>query len=494
MVSVYRFWFAGLLVLLSSAVPAFAGPYIVVDVRSGEVLASDRSTDPWYPASITKLMTLYVAASAVRDGKLAMTSTLTISKAANGVAPSKMGFAPGTEVTMENAFPMLIVKSANDIAAAIAERVSGSQAAFVAEMNRTAARLGMKDSHFANPHGLPSKEQHVTARDMAVLGVAIHRDFPELLPLLGIPAIRHGKRVLQSYNLLLEHYRGASGMKTGFTCASGLNMVASARRGGRDLVAVVLGELSTIDRTEKAALLLENGFSGTGKKPYPLLETYVPSPTRAEPVDMRAAVCSGNIKIRAFQIVVPPAKPKQGFFARDAYVSPQRKDFGPGLGDPSHPQGTLVHAPRGRTYRSHILQPYLPGEILDVYSGAGQRIANAPFTVDLSAAALARGGPAIAAAPEEIALGSVPPHPRLKPDADVLPATASAFINAGNGVGAAKPAAANSSLHRAGLASERQGQDAAAAIARAARPLAVELPVSAAGGRAALLPRRNPVR
>ena len=408
----------------SLATSAFAaGPFILVDVKTGEVLSADRPTDPWYPASITKLMTLYVLAEAVQSGKLSLTSSLRMSKFAASVEPSKMGFSPGTKITIENAMPMLIVKSANDIAVAIAERVSGSQSAFVAEMNRTAARLGMKGSRFTNPHGLPSKGQYVTARDMAILGRAIHKNFPELTPLFDVPAIRSGKQVLRSYNLLLEHYRGASGMKTGFICSSGLNMVATAKRGNKHYLAVVLGEHSTIDRTEKAALILEYGFSGKSKTLASDVDRYYPSPTRSTPVNLRPQICGGHTKIRKYQVVLPQPRPKKGglFKKRKDYVSPQRKYFGPNLGDKSHPQGALVHAPRGRKYRSHILQPRRERGILRVYAGTERRIENARFTIRQDGKARERHLQQVAASF---------PRPRAKPaTAAVSP---SAFANANN--------------------------------------------------------------
>ncbi len=384
MALIAKFWVICLLTVFASTQIALSGPYILVDMNKREVIAADRATDPWYPASITKLMTLYVAANAIRDGRLSMASSLTMSKYAVGTAPSKMGFKVGTKITMENAFAMLIVKSANDIAVGIAERVSGSEEAFIREMNDTARKLGMTGSHFTNPHGLPSQGQYVTARDMAVLGLALQNDFPELAPLFGVSAIRHGKRVLRSFNLLLEHYRGATGMKTGFICAAGLNMVASAKRGKKRYLAVILGEPSTIDRTEKAALVLEHGFQNGGKESKGRLAHYLPSPTRAKPVNLRPYICGGHRKIRQYQIVTPQPKPKKKFFGKNKYISPQRKDFGPSLGNPTHPQGTLVFAPRGRTYRSHILQPRQKREILTVHAGA-DRQANKPlYTVHIS--------------------------------------------------------------------------------------------------------------
>jgi len=500
MISVLRIGLVGVLAVLWLIPAALAGPFILVDIKTGEVLAADRPSDPWYPASITKLMTLYVTAKAVREGRLSMASTVTMSKASASIAPSKMGFAPGTQVTIENALPMLIVKSANDIAGALAERVSGSQAAFVDEMNASARRLGMSGSHFTNPHGLPSDQQYVTARDMALLGIAIHKEFPELLPLFGIPAIRHGQSVLRSYNLLLEHYRGASGMKTGFTCAAGLNMVAAARRDNENYLAVVLGELSTIDRSETAALLLEQGFSHRAKAIAPNIARYHPPATRATPVNMRSLVCGGGRKFRTYQVMVPPEKPKRGLFARDAYVSPQRKDFGPGLGDKSHPQGALIYAPRGRTYRSHILQPREERKILSVYAGVGQHLADAGFSIRVDEKARTRlaaqktGDPAVA----DLAAGSGKavvsdgvPLPGRKP-VDViaasLPASASAFVNAANGVGTAVPSVANSNL--LGSPGARAGETSLPGV-----PLVLNQSAQVPGISGRLpRPRQNPVR
>ena len=488
MFSVFKIWIASVFAALWLASSALAGPFILVDIKDGAVIAADKPTDPWYPASITKLMTLYVLAEAVRDGKLSLTSTLTMSKAAASVQPSKMGFKPGTKVTIENAMPMLIVKSANDIARAIAERVSGSQSAFVAEMNRTAQRLGMSGSRFTNPHGLPSKGQYVTARDMALLGVAIHKDFPELLPLFDVPAIRSGKSVLRSYNLLLEHYRGASGMKTGFICASGLNMVATAKRGNKQYLAVVLGEPSTIDRTEKAALILEHAFSVKAKKIAKRVDRYNPRPTRTTPVNLRPQICGGHSKIRSYQAVVPPAKPKRGIFKSKKYVSPQRKNFGSNLGDRSHPQGTLLHAPKGRKYRSHILQPRQPREILQVYAGAGRRVPNAKFTIKQDRKARER-------LREEAVAGIV--IPKQKPlnlagaAGATVSANASAFANAKAGIGAAAPASNGSLLVEQASPALERGSGSQPLALRSSNTAGV---VEAAGANGVLLPRANPVR
>jgi D-alanyl-D-alanine carboxypeptidase len=163
-------------------------------------------------------------------------------------------------MTLDNALKMMIVRSANDIAMAIAETVGGSESGFVAKMNAEAGRLGMASTVFRNPNGLPNDAQVTTARDLAVLARAIWVEFPEYREFFRIPAIKAGKKILRSHNTLLERFRGANGMKTGFICASGFNMVATATRSGHTLAVVVLGSDSSKDRAELAAKLLQDGF------------------------------------------------------------------------------------------------------------------------------------------------------------------------------------------------------------------------------------------
>ncbi len=247
------------------AAPASAGPYVLIEADTGKVIAEHEAGKPWHPASITKLMTTYVAFRAIRDGRLHPYSLLTISQFAASTPPSKAGFPAGQTVTLDNAIKLLMVKSANDMAVVVAEGVSGSQEAFVGEMNATAQLLGMNATRFRNPHGLPDDEQVTTARDMAILAQAIIRDFPEHEMYFRIPALVVGKRMLRNYNRLIDRYPGADGMKTGFICASGFNLVASAHRGNRRLVAVVLGAPNAYARAEHAAMLFERGFqAGVG--------------------------------------------------------------------------------------------------------------------------------------------------------------------------------------------------------------------------------------
>lgn len=270
-----------------------SNPVVLMDVETGKVLYHRDANQKWYPASLTKLMTAYVAFRAVKAGEISLDTALTVSKHALSYPPSKMGFPVGTQVTVENALKMVLVKSANDIAAALGERIAGSEAGFVARMNEEARRLGMTGTHFANANGLFKPDQTSSARDMALLTRQILMEFPEHRSLFTIPAIRHGKRVLRSYNKLLETFRGSDGMKTGFVCSSGYNIVASASRNGRQLVAVVLGAPNVQVRAETAAFLLTKGFEQKN-----LMQPGLPTisqfnllgPTSA-PHDMRPEVC-----------------------------------------------------------------------------------------------------------------------------------------------------------------------------------------------------------
>ncbi len=240
--------------------PAAAEALLVVEADSGKVLHADQATTPWYPASITKIMTVYVALRAVKEGRMQLDSQLRVSSNAAAAAPTKMGFPPGTIVTLDNAIKMLMVKSANDIAIVVAEGVGGSVEGFADLMNSHARRLGMTQSNFVNPHGLPADQQITSARDMAILARTVLREFPEHNYYWSLPGIRLGKRIYRNHNNLMGRYEGTDGMKTGFICASGFNVVATATRNGKRLIAVVLGSPSPAVRAVKAAQLFERGF------------------------------------------------------------------------------------------------------------------------------------------------------------------------------------------------------------------------------------------
>jgi D-alanyl-D-alanine carboxypeptidase len=275
---------------------AGAEAQLLIEASTGKVLHAENATYPWYPASVTKLMTAYTTLRSVKEGKVSLYTLLTVSRNAAAQQPTKMGFKVGTTVTIDNALKMLMVKSANDIAVTIAEGVGGSLEGFADLMNANARRLGMTQSNFVNPNGLPAENHVTSARDLAILARALIKEFPEYDSYWHISSIRYGNRVMRNYNSLIYRYPGADGMKTGFICASGYNVVASATRNGRRLIAVVLGSWSGAVRAQKAAQLLERGFNSGG------LSWLTPSlgtvdalaPIDAQPPNLREEMCGGH--------------------------------------------------------------------------------------------------------------------------------------------------------------------------------------------------------
>jgi D-alanyl-D-alanine carboxypeptidase len=266
---------------------------LLVDVDTGKVLEGENATHPWYPASVTKLMTTYVTFRAVREQRITLDTVFTYGPNAAAQEPSKMGFKVGTQVTVDNALKMMLVHSANDMAVVLAEGVSGSIEKFSSEMNANAQRLGMTQTSYVNPNGLPADEQITSARDLAILARALIREFPEYAGYWHIGAIRFGKRIMSNTNRLLDAYPGADGMKTGFICASGFNIVATATRGDKRLIAVVLGAPSSAARTGRAAQMFERGFASNP------LSWLAPSlgnvnalvPIATDPPNLREEIC-----------------------------------------------------------------------------------------------------------------------------------------------------------------------------------------------------------
>jgi D-alanyl-D-alanine carboxypeptidase len=283
-----------------TAAPARAEATILIDADSGKVLHEQNSTYPWYPASTSKLMTLYVTLKALRDHRITPDTLFTVSRNAYMQAPTKMGFPIGTQVTVDNAIKMMMVKSANDMAVLLAEGVSGSIDKFAELMTLTAQTLGMSESNFVNPNGLPADGQISSARDLAILARALIRDFPQDSFYWHIPAIQYGKRVVRNYNPLIGRYPGTDGMKTGFICASGFNLVATATRDNKHLIAVVLGAPSGAARAVKAAEMLEGGFTSNP------LAWLMPSlgtvdqlkPIHTDPPNLKDEMCGGKHRKR----------------------------------------------------------------------------------------------------------------------------------------------------------------------------------------------------
>jgi D-alanyl-D-alanine carboxypeptidase (penicillin-binding protein 5/6) len=274
MTAFFRRGLAGLLMLaVVSLSPApWSGPLVaqssdnaryaavVVDAASGEVLFARHADSRRYPASITKVMTLYLTFEALTEGKVKLDDVLTVSPRAASQPPSKLGLAAGQTISLDDAMRATAVRSANDMAVAIAEHISGSEARFTALMTLKAEELGMTQTRYVNANGLPDSRQLTSARDLAILSRAIMRDFPQYYRYFGLHDWAYNGRDYRNTNGLLAANSGYDGIKTGFTNASGYNLAASAVRDGKRLVAIVLGGRSSATRNAHLAELMDIGF------------------------------------------------------------------------------------------------------------------------------------------------------------------------------------------------------------------------------------------
>ncbi len=315
------------------AVPAVAGPTLLIDDATGHVLYAEQPDQSWYPASLTKLMTVYVTFAAVKAGKITMETVVPLSEKARGQPATRIGLRLGIDLNVEQAVRGLILRSANDFSMGLAELIGGSEEGFAEMMNAAAKQLGMTRSYFTNPHGLPDPAQLSTARDMAVLGRALHKDFPERAEMFSTPSFIIHRGTFHSQNDLLRTLPGADGMKTGFTCGAGYNVVVSATREGRRIIAVVLGEAMRDERSLRAAALIEHGFAVAEWKRVlgaPKLDKLALDPPAVQPVyDMSKETMTrtcGNLKRRLRQVAqakavrgpapakvdAPPVVPSQG--------------------------------------------------------------------------------------------------------------------------------------------------------------------------------------
>jgi len=250
-------------VALAITTPVGAQPLtsIVVEYPSGRVISESGADVVTYPASLTKMMTLYLTFEALRNGRIDMATRLPVSKEAADQPPSKLGLRPGSTIRVDEAIRALAVKSANDVAVVLAEGLAGSEARFAQLMTYRAREMGMTRTRFVNASGLPDEEQRTTARDMAVLATRLLRDFPEYYRFFGLADFVWRGRTYYNHNTLLRTYPGMDGLKTGYIRASGYNLAASAVRNGRRLVAVVLGGATSAARNREMVRLLDEGFS-----------------------------------------------------------------------------------------------------------------------------------------------------------------------------------------------------------------------------------------
>ncbi|WP_279480775.1 D-alanyl-D-alanine carboxypeptidase [Aureimonas sp. SK2] len=386
---------SALLILAGAGVaasPAFAVNTIVVDVATGKVLSENNSTQRWYPASTTKLMTAYVALKALRTEEAALDTPVVMTRAAAAEPPSKMAYPPGSVMRLDMALRMMMVKSANDVAHAIAQALGqGSLETFVARMNAEAEALGMKDTHFVNANGLPAPGQYSSAKDLAILGVALRKEFPEFSDYFSTEAIAVGKGTMKNHNGLLGRYEGADGMKTGYICASGFNLVASATRDNRTLVAVVLGADGPIVRERTAAEILENGFN---TNPRSIRDTVADLPVSSgPPADISEAICSPKGRTARANERQEEEKREDTFgspymtdLAREAVAVPV--DLGGAAGAPGVEPGTRLIAAYGipvPTWRP--ARPGEPGYEGELPVGAGEDTEHPATPTNTAAAA-----------------------------------------------------------------------------------------------------------
>lgn len=358
MTSTLRAASAALLGLVAASaaalMPAAAGPVVLLEADSGRVLYAEDLDHQWFPASLTKIMTAYLTFDALKAGRLKLDDAVTVSEKASLQAPSKLGLPVGAEITVDLAIRALVVKSANDVAIMLAEKIGGSEEDFVRLMNDTARRLGMTRTSFANPNGLPVAGQVTTARDLARLARAVLRDFPEQNAMWAMPEVRIGKQRLRSHNGLLRTFEGADGIKTGFICDSGFNVVASATRDNKRLLAVVLGEPSGRDRNLRAAGLLDHGFETAEWKAHlgaPTLDSLPIDPRAPEAASVRTSVvawdCSGRRPVRKIaRRKGLPAKAAKAQVTKSAEAATAVGSGQPAIAKPAKPAPPASAAPR----------------------------------------------------------------------------------------------------------------------------------------------------
>ncbi len=307
------FWQVAAAVALLVALPPVARAQIgsdryssiVVDVASGNVLEQANPDAQRYPASLTKLMTLYMVFEALRDRRAALDDLVPVSAHAASMEPSKLGLVPGTRITVQQAILGLVTKSANDAASALAELLGGSEDRFAQMMTLRARAMGMAHTTFANASGLPDDRQVTTARDLALLARRLVTDFPSDYRYFSTPSFVFGRRVIYNHDMMLKEYPGTDGMKTGYTEAAGHNLVTSTVRGGVRLIGVVLGAGSNAARDEHMVALLNQGFGEMGVQTAPAA-TLVASRGPSLIASAHAATVS-ETRVAAAKAAAPPS-------------------------------------------------------------------------------------------------------------------------------------------------------------------------------------------
>lgn len=258
------------LTIILSTLPALANnkyAAIVIDEVTGEVLFSRKADLPRFPASLTKVMTLYLLFEEIDSGRLKLSDSLKASKRAAGQPPSKLGLRAGQKIKVDEVIRALVIRSANDVAVVVAEHISGTESQFARRMTNRARSLGMSNTRFRNASGLPNNSQTTTARDMAILGQRMRKDFPHYTAYFNETSFRWGGRTWKTHNKVLVNYDGADGMKTGYTRASGFNLLTSAKRHGTRVIAVVMGGKTAQRRDREMARILDLNFKRIAANP-----------------------------------------------------------------------------------------------------------------------------------------------------------------------------------------------------------------------------------
>lgn len=312
---------------LSSAAAAREAA-IVIDAASGAVLYESNADKKNYPASLTKMMTLYLLFEALDRGDVGLGTKLTASKRAAGQPATNLAMRPGDKITVEQAILALIVRSANDVATVVAESLGDTESQFAQMMTRKAHQLGMASTTFRNASGLPDSRQKSTARDLALLARALIYDFPHYYHYFSAPKFTYKGRTYQSHNRLLARYKGADGLKTGYIRASGFNLAASAMRDGRRLIAIVMGGNTAAKRDARMASLLDGGFKTRPSAATTLVASlpkalpgYIPATKPLPPGAVAvAAVAAVATAAAADALPIPPLSPLQLAGAQPAAI------------------------------------------------------------------------------------------------------------------------------------------------------------------------------
>ena len=297
-------FFRFLLAFLLIAPPAGAQSRrssLLIEAETGRVLQSENATEKRYPASLTKMMTLYMVFDALEKKEIQIDQLLPVSVNAAKQPKSRMGLKAGSSISVENAIFAMISRSANDAAVVVAEGLGGSEAQFADKMTRVALELGMKDTRFKNASGLHNKDQVTSARDMAILSMALIQHFPKYYRLFSVKGFRYGRRYYGNHNLVARFYKGGDGLKTGYVDASGYHVVGSAKRNGKRLIGVVMGRNSVRERDRHIFKLLDFGFAAL-KKEVPTLTTLSQDSFIPEPVLPKTEQEYRRARIKARQI------------------------------------------------------------------------------------------------------------------------------------------------------------------------------------------------